>query len=439
MKKPRAQDVEDVLPYLSRSDNGELMVDEQSVASLLNVHGSPLIVLLPQRAGENAASVISAFSARFNRCSVHYAVKASYHRAHLSAVRASGAGIEVMSGIELQLAIAAGFTDAQIVCNGLGRDPAYLQAEAALPEALHILDSLDDVRALNSAAAAAGTRMKVAIRLAPPTPSLDNLMPRASKLGFSVSAGDADVAIEETLASGNLELVGFHAHGFTHARSPQQWGQFVHAFANAVSDAERRHNIVAEVVDIGGGFETRAVLESSGVSIDDFAAAAARALEPIQHEYHLVVEPGRYVASDAAIGVGKVVAQKPGTPQSWDIIDLATNTLIPVPGADYPVISVSRAALEPLVLTGVGDGTCAPAVLHEPVLTAQRRVGTSVAVLNCGAYTTVFAHVWGPLPPTTLVLSGSGVSVQVSPEDLEAAFRNLYGYDVDLMSGRHLE
>ncbi len=61
-----------------------------------------------------------------------------------------------------------------------------------------------------------------------------------------------------------------------------------------------------------------------------------------------------------------------------------------------------------------------------------------MAVLHCGAYTTVFAHVWGPLPPTTHVLGADGEGHPVvTARDLEAAVRRTYGYDLDLHSGRY--
>src|SRR5689334_20763060 len=52
---------------------------------------------------------------------IYFTIKCCYRPSVAQLFRAAGAGVEVMSWTEYQLARAAGFTGPSILCNGLGR------------------------------------------------------------------------------------------------------------------------------------------------------------------------------------------------------------------------------------------------------------------------------------------------------------------------------
>lgn len=421
------------LPYLTRDDAGRALLHGRDAGELLAQQGSPLLVLLPDRAADNVRSVRTAFGRRFPDVSVHYAVKACYHAGIVLAAREAGAGIEVMSGLELQIARQLGFRPEQIVLNGLGRDEQYVAASIGVPEALNVLDTWEDVDSLARAAQEARVVVNVAVRVTPWMPlEMDGATPRDSKLGNHADGESFWRLLHAVTDNPWLNVRGLHAHQFTRASSLEDYGHYLAGFADVVLEADRR-GFRFDVLDIGGGFEARSALEARGVRIDDFAEVAAEKLAAVPYSFTLVVEPGRYVAADASVGLTRVRARKPRDGFTWQIVDLATNVLIPVPGAEYYPVVLEENAGDPVTIARLGDGTCAPSTMCGDVVVPDVPAGTGLAVLGCGAYTTVFSHVWGPRPPAVVSLGADGtVDVVAGASAFAAAAKAVYGYDLDL-------
>ncbi|MFD5485774.1 diaminopimelate decarboxylase family protein [Streptomyces virginiae] len=429
---------ERTLGYLSRDARGGLQVLGRDAEELLLTFGSPLLVLLPDRVEANVRSVYDAFGSRFPAVSVHYAVKSCYYEPVVRAALRAGAGLEVMSALEMQIAEQTGCAPDGLVINGLGRDEAYVRRGVRSPGSLHVLDTWDDLTAIATAASDEQRMVDVALRVVPQMPGdLDNAMPLDSKLGNHAGSDDfwrmCDVVAEHPW----LALRGLHGHQFTRAGSPADYGQFVAGLAAVACEAVARKGIQFDVIDIGGGFDTRSILESRGTPLSEFADVAAKELAAVPYPFLLVVEPGRYVAADAGIGLTRVRARKEREGFTWQVVDLATNTLIPVPGAEYLPIPVQDSECDSRI-SRIGDGTCAPSVICDEIELPVTVPGTPLAILHCGAYTTVFAHVWGPRPPTVISLDGaSGPVVLTGPDDFKAAARSVYGYELDLGEMRH--
>ncbi|MEU8621228.1 hypothetical protein [Streptomyces sp. NPDC048623] len=423
---------ERMLPYLSRDAEGVLGILGHDAEKLLADHGSPLLLLLPERAADNVRSVRAAFGAFFPDVSVHYALKSCYYAPIACAALEAGAGVEVMSDAEMQIAEQAGFPDHLLVVNGLGRDRNYLRRGVSASGALHVLDFWDDFEALAAEAARQRRQVDVAVRVVPCMPhGLDNAMPLDSKLGNHVDDGEFWRLCDAVSEHPWMNLRGLHGHQFTRAASPADYGLFVAGLAAVVQEAYEQRNIRFEILDIGGGFDTRSVLEARGLPLSTFAEVAARELAVVPYPFRLVVEPGRYVSADAAVGLSRVRARRQRGQVTWQVVDLATNTLIPVPGAEYLPVPVRDG--ERRQLSRIGDGTCAPSVMCGDVALPATEPGTPLALLHCGAYTTVFAHVWGPRPPTVMALKASRMPELVTgPEEFGAAAKAVYGYELSL-------
>ncbi|MEU4583282.1 hypothetical protein AB0F92_14500 [Kitasatospora aureofaciens] len=400
---------------------------------LLAEFGSPLMVFLPDRVEDNVRSVSEAFGSRFPDVSVHYAVKCCYYDPVVRAALRAEAGIEVMSNLELQIAELTGCAPERLVINGLGRDEAYVQRGVRAAGSLHVLDTWDDFTAVARGATNAQQMVDVAVRVVPQMPGdLDNAMPLDSKLGNDAGSGEFWRLCDAVAEHPWLTLRGLHGHQFTRASSPADYGRFLAGLAAVACEAVTRKNLRFDVIDIGGGFDTRSKLEANGTPLSAFADVAAKELAAIPYPFRLIVEPGRYVAADAAVGLTRVRARKERKGFTWQVVDLATNTLIPVPGAEYIPISV-RSSEGEVKTSRLGDGTCAPSVICNDISLPETVAGTPLAILHCGAYTTVFAHIWGPRPPVVLALrDNEDPEVLTDPRAFSEAARAVYGYELDL-------
>lgn len=376
----------------------------------------PALVVLPQRAVGAYESMVSGLDKHLPGSAVCYAYKASYSPQILEALRSAGCGAEVMSDLELQLALGAGVAPERIVVNGLGRGRAFHRRAVDAGVGLHVVDTATDVTTLGSVLDERSATARVLVRVRVPV-ALHGLATGTAKLGTPWGSQQLEDLLSSVEADPRMSLVGLHVHSFTRLRDPAVYEAWVRRVVE-VAVAYSRHGHRLEVLDLGGGLDSPSRLRPH--TVGDFVESAARALAPL-NGVTVVLEPGRHLVADAVVGLGTVVARKDLESSTWVGVDLASNVLIPVPGAVYPVLALDgERERDPSI--SVGDGTCTDTVI-DPCGPVGLDVGDRVVVRECGAYTTVFAHVWGPDPAAVYVLRADGtVALTLSRDDLAEAF-----------------
>ncbi|HEX7918731.1 MAG TPA: alanine racemase, partial [Gemmatimonadales bacterium] len=96
-----------------------------------------------------------------------FAVKANSNLAVLRTLRDCGAGADLVSGGELQRALAAGFAPEHIVFSGVGKSRAELKLAAATRVGHVNVESLEELHLLADVAAQVGEPVRVGIRVNP--------------------------------------------------------------------------------------------------------------------------------------------------------------------------------------------------------------------------------------------------------------------------------
>lgn len=381
--------------------------------------GSPLLVYLPQRAVDNARTLHATFARHF-AVDVHFAVKSCYLPAIGRALAMAGFGAEVMSGLEWGLAQQLGFPADRIVATAPARIPAH-RAEVVAGPGLVSVDSLEELDRVESVAARLGVRPRVLIRVNP----LDEdaaFFAAGSKLG-----ADLDVAadlIARALGSPRLRVVGLHAHQL---HTCVDVGQFYRMTQRAgeIAAATAPSGRPFPLLDLGGGLEARFLLERAGVRVESFADAARDALSPLGRPPRILLEPGRFVAGDAAIAFTRVLGRK----RDWLITEIASNILIPLPDLAYQPVPLECPPEATWQRVHLADATCAPSRLC-PDADLPVDDADGLVLLNCGAYTSVFAELWAHALPRIAVFDGSTTTVVFGPDQERAMFAGLYGTEV---------
>ncbi|MEV5242483.1 hypothetical protein AB0K89_25775 [Streptomyces cinnamoneus] len=410
--------------------DGSLWLRGHRADDLLDRYGSPLLVFDAERVRSNARALREAFGRHFSDVRLCYAMKACYVGPVLRTLLEEGVGLETMSDLELQLAQAHGALGPQLCSNGIGRSAEYNRRTAAASPFLTVVDAESDVAALERAVSGPD-RLPVAVRVTPPSRDSGLFDRSGSKLGADHSGGSFDRVLQRCLASDRLHVAGLHAHQLTHCADLEQFRSAVRALATVAVGAERRYGIRFAYVDIGGGLESRFLFERAGARIEDFAAAAAAELAVLGHEVALVLEPGRWLVADAATVLCTVSGVKHNSGREWVIADAGASLLIPLPELVYHPLPV-RLDGGPWRSTAVGDQTCdAQNVLCQDAELPPLGTGDRLALLNCGAYTTVFSSAWGHRLPTTLLVDGDRPpEVVFGPERQSAFWRALHGVDL---------
>nr|WP_246481425.1 alanine racemase [Amycolatopsis umgeniensis] len=389
-----------------------------------------MLVFDGDRLRSNAERVRSAFGRHFSDVRVCYALKACYTPEVVRTLLDAGVGIEVMSDLELQLAQAHG-ADGSVLCsNGIGRGDAYNRRTAAAAPFLTVVDSESDVDGLERFATAERP-LEVAVRVSPAASGSVYFDAAGSKLGSDAGDGSFSRVLRRCLASDRLKVVGLHAHQLSHCADRELFAESVRGLAEVATRVEREHSIRLDVIDIGGGWETRFLFERAGADLDEFARVAAEELSRLGHDITLVVEPGRWLVADAATALCTVTGIKENSGRRWVIVDVGAELLIPLPELVYPPVPV-KLGPRPWLEYAVADRTCdaqnvlcASAELPAPV------IGDRLALLNCGAYTSVFASAWGHPLPTVLFREGGEVTEIFGSAGRAALWSTLHGVDVE--------
>lgn len=204
------------------------------------------------------------------------------------------------------------------------------------------------------------------------------------KLGMS---REEAVSLIKSLQAQTMAPCWLHCHALARADRCDTYDLYIDHVVEVLRDiyAATRHRF--EVVDLGGGIDSRSRLARHGLDISDFInIAKARLLCGAEWApSKLCLEPGRYVVDDTAFGLGNVIRRKMRDGRQWLIVDLSTNLLVPVPLARFEVSVLPGVDGMP---TSIGDGTCSPAgVLVANCSYPPAMEGDTVVFIGCGAYT----------------------------------------------------
>ncbi len=423
LSRSEIENIGQLLPYLSYS-GAQLMVGGTPVTRLWDGL-RPMLLYVPERAVDNYQSICKAFGRYFD-VSVCCAIKTCYLGGMLSALRAAGAGAEITSEFEWRIARSIGFPPERTVANGISRPPRHLDRLLSEESVLIDMDSEEELERSEWHARRSGVKPMIMVRVCPLPP--DAYFSERSKLGTGEDA--AYQLLERAARSPFLDLRGLHAHQLVRCADPEQFAALASRMgelAKAFATASGTH---LEILNLGGGLESRFLLERAGHPIGDFAAAAHDALAGTAHT-QLLLEPGRYIFSDAALALTAVLGTKRKASADWLITDIGCNVLPATSDRAYPPL--------PLHLDGEGawqhchvaDPTAGPSRLYLDAQLPPDAASHGLALIGCGAYTTVRASLWGTDLPDIALLNSGGAEIVFDRSGQDAAVRQLYGIDLD--------
>jgi 2-[(L-alanin-3-ylcarbamoyl)methyl]-2-hydroxybutanedioate decarboxylase len=222
-----------------------------------------------------------------------YAVKANGHPAVVGALAAVCDGLEVASGGELRLALAAGAR--RIVFGG----PGKTDAELAAARAAGALINAESVHELHRIAALGGDP-EVVVRV---NRAGGGLHGSHTMTGTPTPFGVDEAQLGAALAVPGVRVIGFHLHAVSNNLDGTAHAAFVRDCLAWSASAAARHGVDLRVVNAGGGF---GVDYRGGASID---LSPLRAVD-VPPGIDLIFEPGRYLAADAGWYAAEVLDLK---------------------------------------------------------------------------------------------------------------------------------
>ena len=414
---------------MKRDSSGGFAIQGVSGAALVaaSPRGTPLYAYdLDAMVGE-LRDLQGAFGTRKHL--VAFAVKANSAGPIVSAFARAGAGADVVSGAELELAVRAGVPPTSIVYSGVAK--LDHEIDQALSTAGGILalqaESVEERPRIEARARALGLRARVSFRVKPDieADTHAHIATGHDEAKFGIPIEDVADAVELVVRSELLELVGVGNHIGSQLTSITSYADAASKIITLFREVDTALAAAARPrlrqIDFGGGF---GIDYGTGCAVrpKDFAAElVSLTRELIAPDVTLVVEPGRSLVASHGYLIASVVMEKRTRHREparrWLMIDAGMNDLM------RPALYAAVHRIEPaegLHTEGV------PTRVVGPVCESSDDFGLHpmpelapawVVIRDAGAYGFTMASQYNgrALPPEIFVEGGAISTVLIPP------------------------
>jgi len=431
-----------IWPRSARRVDGVLTLGGIDVRDLAGQYGTPVFALDEEDFRGRCRDFTEAFG---EQAAVFYAAKAFCCRGVLRWVAEEGLGVDVCTGGELEVALAAGVDPAMITLHGSNKLLSELERAVAVGVGHVVVDSFEEIARLayvteeRDRAAGGGPRgdHRYASKESPAAGRLPRVLVRVTtgveahthefvatahddqKFGFSLASGAADEAVRRVLAAPSLDLAGLHSHIGSQIYDTAGFDVAAHRVLELAARIRDEHGVQIGELDLGGGFGIAYV---PGDDPADIKVVAQGLQEIVRAQCaaaglgmpRLTVEPGRAIA-----GPGTITLYEVGTIKDVDGLrsyvsvdgGMSDNIRTALYGAEYTCTLASRESAAPPVLSRLVGRHCESGdiVVRDAYLPSDLATGDLIAVAATGAYCRSMASNYNhvPRPPVVAVRDGS--------------------------------
>jgi len=407
-----------LLPDTATVDGrGRLSVGGVDLVELAEEHGTPLFVYDEAHLRARCREAVAAFGD-----GVAYGSKAFLCLAMARLVHEEGMHLDVATGGELHVALAAGVPPERIVHHGNNKSLDELRRASELGIRV-VVDSFSELDRLESL----GSTTRVLVRVTPGVEAHTHEYVRTgqvdSKFGFGLESGDAARAVDRILASPVLDLVGVHAHIGSQIFLLRSFEKAVEVLAGFVKPLD------VDELCLGGGLGVPYVEGEEAPSITEWADALRGAVGDAGITARVTVEPGRAIAAAAGLTLYRVgtVKEVPGV-RTYVSVDggMSDNPRPVLYGSGYEAfLPRATTAERPWTATVVGKHCeSGDLVVRDACLPADLAEGDVLCTPVTGAYGHSMASNYNKVPrPQVLFVADGKARVVVRRETYDDLLR----------------
>jgi diaminopimelate decarboxylase len=400
-----------VYPAGSRvNERGHLEIAGCDLVELADRFGTPAYIYSEDDIRGRARQYVRAFEERTDAFEVIYASKALPATAAYRVIREEGLSVDVASGGELHMALAAGFDPARIHLHGNNKTEAELRYAFEAGVGHLIIDSFDEIE---RAEWLLERPQRVLIRVTPGIkPSTHDYVQTGqldSKFGFGLADRLAERAVERVRESAHLQLVGLHAHIGSQIFELKPYVKAIEVIADFCDAVD----LWPELLNVGGGLGIAYLDTDEPPEIDDYVevkvAGVRRVFDPAPR---ILVEPGRSLVGNAGVTAYRVgtVKEIPGV-RTYVAVDggMSDNLRPMLYGARYEAVIADRAGETPDALATIAGMHCESGdVLVRDTELAAPAVGDVLVTPATGAYGYAMANNYNGVPRPPVIFCRDG-------------------------------
>jgi diaminopimelate decarboxylase len=364
----------------------ELFAEGISLRDLAHQYGTPLFVYSKQAMLAALAAYQRGFAGR--KAQICYAMKANSSLGVLQVFAQAGCGFDIVSGGELERALAAGGAAGDIIFSGVGKTRAEMRRALEAGVGCFNVESEAELEVLSEVAVACGKVAPVSIRVNPDVDPKTHPYISTGLKGnkFGIAHARTLAAYQRAAALPGLRVAGIDCHIGSQITEASPYLDAMDRVLDLVQAIEAA-GIPLHHIDFGGGLG----IDYNGdrpPAADDlwrklFTKLDARGFG----DRHFMIEPGRSLVGNAGVCLTEVLYLKPGEQKNFCIVDAAMNDL-PRPAlyqGYHTIVPVAPSDRTPQTYDVVGP-ICESGdwIGRDRALAVQP--GDVLAVLSAGAY-----------------------------------------------------
>jgi diaminopimelate decarboxylase len=406
-----------------RVHDDHLFIEDVDCINLAKEFGTPLYVTSESRLRNN----IRAYHSAFPDADKYFAVKANGNLTLLRILAEEGAGADVFSRGELNLAGLAGIPKDKILFNGNSK--SQRDHEAALEAGVRIsVDSREELEALSNAAVGLDTWAEVMFRINPDVSAKTHpkIATGLKTSKFGIPAERVAETYLKAMDMPSIEPVGLHCHIGSQILDVSPFAEAMARMMDVAEEVVRAGGIVKRI-DIGGGLGIQYMPDTPAPT----PANLAKCILPIFNDRcqeigikpKLILEPGRSIVADTTIMLTSVnVVKRART--NFVAVDAGFNVLArPMLYDSYHHVVVANKAgrLAEEKYTVVGPICETGDILAKDRQLPKVERGDLLAFFDAGAYGFSMASQYNGQPrPAEVLVSGDKTEIIRRAEDFSA-------------------
>ena len=317
-----------------------------------------------------------------------YALKANSSLAVLQWFERRGCGFDIVSGGELERALAAGAAPGRIVFSGVGKTRAEMRQALAAGVLCFNVESLGELDVLSAVAVSGGHVARISLRVNPDVDARTHPYISTGLRGnkFGIAHADALDAFRRAARLPGIEVVGIDCHIGSQIAETEPYLEALDRLLDLVETLDTEGLRLAHI-DIGGGLGITYDAEQPPAAEELMRLVLARLHTRGHADRKLLLEPGRSLVGNAGVLVCEVLYVKPGETKNFCIVDAAMNDLMRPAMYDawMRIVECVRGKGAPVTYDVVGPICESGDWLGRDRLLAVSP-GEHIAILSAGAY-----------------------------------------------------
>jgi diaminopimelate decarboxylase len=294
-----------LLPDSASVDHdGRLAIGGITLADLAATHGTPLFVYDEVHLRRRCREAVDAFGHQH----AVYATKAFLCKAMARLAYEEGMLLDVASGGEMYVALAAGVPADALTMHGNNKSMAELREALAEGVRYLVVDCHEELDRLEVLRAEGLPVPNVVLRITPGVHAHTHEYIATgqddSKFGFNLGNGDAAAAVDRARRSSAVNLVGVHCHIGSNVFAVDSFARAAEVMAAFAAPLD-----LPELV-LGGGLGVPYVGGEEAPTISEWGRVLLDACRALDVRSKISVEPGRSIVAAAAVTVYTVGAVK---------------------------------------------------------------------------------------------------------------------------------